>query len=560
MRSEPAAVTAYPDLTETPGQRPAMGLPVEESIKNMGGNDFQVKHESALKHPESLLEPIAYGAWNGGTAVSNAVFENKGMFFKGGRPVDGDAIEDRIGVRTRIAAPEGERIGVTALKDLLETSRIDTSRIKLVIGATNVGDDKYDPGPLIRHPFGLLRGLSPDAVALDLYAGCPGFNVATELVFMLSSAGGLHEGDISIVVAAENVHRARTFKPRDTSSIIFGDDALAAALETKASLRPRGHYTRIRGDGLASESDLPLSVARAVFALNGRNRIDGLIIDNQLGKFQYKVPATAARAQHRLVELIHPREAAAGTFSTFKGALGFYDRDVRSFAFDIMTSDKEGRLVESLARAYVESGKFESVASVHLAPDLRMKITLHRGTGYVSPRPRHGIVDVLTRTHGCFADYIEAFPENGDVFARIDGKGVFLHATRGARHHIFELLGRNGLAFSDIQLLIEHQANFAMIPMTLEKLFNGTLPERRQATADFLANRMVTNIHERGNCSVVCMLRLPYDLGRGALAEDIIQGYRVNGNLENLKSARIILSDSVGTGMTRSSVLQIRKP
>ncbi len=67
-------------------------------------------------------------------------------------------------------APKDERIGVTALKDLLETSDLDASRIKVVIGATNVGEDKYDPGPLIRHSFKIVETESPDAIALDLYA------------------------------------------------------------------------------------------------------------------------------------------------------------------------------------------------------------------------------------------------------------------------------------------------------------------------------------------------------------------------------------------------------
>jgi len=52
------------------------------------------------------------------------------------------------------------------------------------------------------------------------------------------------------------------------------------------------------------------------------------------------------------------------------------------------------------------------------------------------------------------------------------------------------------------------------------------------------------------------MQRLPYDLQRGALEEDVIQGYPVNKNLEKLKSSKIILSDSVGAGMCRSSFLQ----
>jgi hypothetical protein len=32
-------------------------------------------------------------------------------------------------------------------------------------------------------------------------------------------------------------------------------------------------------------------------------KIDGIIVDNQLGAIQYRVPATAARVQHRLAEL-----------------------------------------------------------------------------------------------------------------------------------------------------------------------------------------------------------------------------------------------------------------
>ena len=70
---------------------------------------------------DSVLEIIANGAWNGGTLVDNSIFENKEMYFKGGIPVNNDTIQARVGVRTRIAAPPDERIGVVALQDLLET-------------------------------------------------------------------------------------------------------------------------------------------------------------------------------------------------------------------------------------------------------------------------------------------------------------------------------------------------------------------------------------------------------------------------------------------------------
>jgi hypothetical protein len=94
-----------------------------------------------------------------------------------------------------------------------------------------------------------------------------------------------------------------------------------------------------------------------------------------------------------------------------------------------------------------------------------------------------------------------------------------------------------------------------MLPLTLEQVFTEGKAADRTKVAQFLAEKMVVNIHERGNCSVVCMQRLPYDLARGALTPDTIQGFPVNRNLERLKDARLILYDSVGAGMTRSSFL-----
>ena len=157
---------------------------------------------------DTVLEIIAQGAWNGGRLVDNSIYENKGLVFKGGIPVNNKTIEERIGVRTRTVAPEDERIGVLAFQDLLQTSDIDPTRIKIIIGATNIGEDRFDSGPLIRHPYKLVQRDCPEALVLDLYAGCPGFNVSAELVFMMSLAGILRPGDLSIIVGAENVHRA----------------------------------------------------------------------------------------------------------------------------------------------------------------------------------------------------------------------------------------------------------------------------------------------------------------------------------------------------------------
>ena len=504
----------------------------------------------------SVLKIVGYGAWNGGTLVDNTMFEKRGMFFKGNIPVNNKTIEDRIGVRTRNVAPPGVRLGQPALQNLFESTDLDPARVKFYIGATNIGDDKYDHGPLVRHPFERVRLSSPKAVAFDLYAGCPGFNVSVELVLMLSLSGFLEKDDLTVIIGAENPHRAEAFGPRDTASIIFGDDALSTALETKASLKPVGQYFCSQTVKQSLGTNFTLDIAKLFFELNGHGKIDGIIIDNQLGKLAYRVPATASRVQNELANLMYPEEASAGVFKRFQSALAFFDQNIDGFAYDIMSLDQTPRFVDTIARAYIESGKCSTIATGFLAPDLSIEAKIHKGEGFTFHRPRTGIIDATTRTHGCFADYIQLMPSEKGVFGEMNGKGVFLYATRGAKKQLTELLNKNKLTLDDIELLIEHQANFAMIPMTLIKLLDDSHSDPGKAAAEYIANKMITNIHYRGNCSVTCMQRLPYDLRRDALKADTIQGYPVNRNLESLKQATVILNDSVGAGMTRSAFLQ----
>ncbi len=503
-----------------------------------------------------MLQIKGYGAWNGGTLTDNSMYEDRGMFFKNGIPVNMQTIEERIGIRTRMVAPDDVRIGAIALQDLIESRQVDPARIKIIIGATNVGEDKYDAGPLIQHPYEAIRTLSPDAIPFDLYAGCPGYNVAVELALMLSMSGTLKPGDISVIIGAENIHRAKAFRPLDTSNIIFGDDALAVALETTADLGLS--KTSISTKHLACKlgDDFITDLAQALLGLTGSEKVDGFIVDNQLGTLQNRVPATAARIQHRLVELANPDETAQGTFKNFKQALAFYDRRVDSFAYDVMSLANDASLVGRVADAYVNSGKCATVASIYLSSGLDAQITLHQGQGVKFQRPQFGIVDTRTRTHGCFADFIQALPEGDEVFGDMDGKGVFLYATRSAKRHLNKLLKRNALTLNDIDLLIEHQANFAMIPITLQQVLASGQADLKMDVQNYIADKMITNVHLRGNCSVVCMQRLPYDLSRSALNEDRINGFPVNRNIEKLKKAKLILNDSVGAGMTRSSFLQ----
>jgi len=508
----------------------------------------------------SVLEIVGYGAWDGGRYVDNSVYENRGMFFKGGVAVADDTIQSRVGVRTRVAAPEDERIGRTALQDLLDHAEFDTSRIRVVIGATNVGDDKRDRGPQIRHSLDLIQRHCPDAIVFDLYAGCPGFNVSVDLLLSLSRSGRLGPGDLSVIVGAENIHRAQAFRPLDTANVIFGDDSMATALETRAVSEPVTGCRDEERHGLHLSEDVVESIATAVAETVGDDHVDGIIIDNQLGNLQLRVPASAARVQHRLVELSHPQEARDGLFAHFKEALEFYDRHVNSFAYDIMSLECRPDVVSEVARAYLASGRQRCVVSVFVAPDRSFGVTVHRGPGRTGRRLEAGVVDAVTRTHGCFAKYIQAVVDKGELFGEIDGKGVFLYATRGVASHLADFMRRNDVTILDVDLLIEHQANFAMIPATLEQMLSNEVEDPKRAAAEFVADRMVTNIHRRGNCSVVCMQRLPYDLARGALEPDTVQGYTVNRSLATMSTARTVLYDSVGAGMTRSSFLLRRDP
>ena len=504
----------------------------------------------------AVLEIIAYGAWNGGQVVDNSIYADTGMTFKGGIPVNPQTIEERIGVRSRVAASADARISVDALKNLLDTAAIDPSRIKIVIGATNVGEDLDDPGPLVRYPYALLQSHAPGALVFDLYAGCPGFNVSVELIFMMALTGTLKQNDLAIIIGAENIHRAKPFRPDDTANIIFGDDAMATALETKATLNPHGRHWIDAEAECAIHGDYADTIADTIHHLVGSAHLDGIIIDNQLGEVIHRVPALAARVQHALVLLQHPETKARHTFDRFKDALAFYDRTVQSFAFDIMTMTPDATHVNDIAKAYIRSGRHKAVAAVYVGHNNQVVVRVHRGEGFARTVPEKGIVDAHTRTHGCFGQYIHVIKENGRVWGQMDGKGVFLYATQGVEAHLSALFQRNHVTLDDIELLVEHQANFAMIPLTLNQLIDSTRPDSKQAVADFVEQRMITNIHKRGNCSVVCMQRLPYDLHRGVLQPDTIQGFRVNGNVKRLKDAKTILYDSVGAGMLRSSFLQ----
>jgi len=504
---------------------------------------------------DCVLDIVAHGAWSGGTLIDNALYENKGMLFKGGIPVTRATIEERIGVRTRRVAPVDERIGVLAFQDLLDTSGIDPARIRVLIAATNVGEDKFDPGPTSLFLYDRIRRFCPDALVLDLYAGCPGFNVGVETLYLLALAGMIEPGDLAVIVGAENIHRARAFPPLDTANIIFGDDAMATALQVGGSAGRSAPGRIVAESTIDAGENFIDATAAALLPWAAAGRLDGIIIDNQMGRVECRVPATAARVQHALMKRLFPKEDAAGAFQNFRTALDIYEGHQAGFAYDLMTAGGSPQTVQRIAGAYTASGRYRRLAAVFLKKGEPVRLSLIEGSTGAVEAPAQGVIGTLTRSHGCFASFIEANFDHGEVYGAMDGKGVFLYATRGARAHWSTLLSANRLTVQDIDLLIEHQANFAMLPLTLEQVFADGKAADRKKVAQFLAEKMVVNIHERGNCSVVCMQRLPYDLARGALQPDTIQGFPVNRNLERLRNASLVLYDSVGAGMTRSSFL-----
>ena len=96
-----------------------------------------------------------------------------------------------------------------------------------------------------------------------------------------------------------------------------------------------------------------------------------------------------------------------------------------------------------IARAFVESGRLRTIASVVVETAESFSVAIHRGEGFTFHRPQRGIIDASTRTHGCFAGLIEMVEHDDDLWGEMNGKGVFLYATRGAVHHLSELLSTN---------------------------------------------------------------------------------------------------------------------
>ena len=114
--------------------------------------------------------------------------------------------------------------------------------------------------------------------------------------------------------------------------------------------------------------------------------------------------------------------------------------------------------------------------------------------------PGEGVLSIVMQSDGNLGDVLEipaGISKNrmtaervgaGDGFIRMKGKELFKIAVRSMADSLTQALEQSGLAASDLELLIPHQANLRIIDAVRERL-------------DFPAERVLVNIQKYGNTS-----------------------------------------------------------
>jgi len=78
------------------------------------------------------------------------------------------------------------------------------------------------------------------------------------------------------------------------------------------------------------------------------------------------------------------------------------------------------------------------------------------------------------------------------------------------------MLAANQLTLRDIDLLIEHQANFAMLPLTLEQVLADEKPQSARTSPGSWLRRWSSTSMSGATARWSACSGLPYDLARGA--------------------------------------------
>jgi 3-oxoacyl-[acyl-carrier-protein] synthase-3 len=127
------------------------------------------------------------------------------------------------------------------------------------------------------------------------------------------------------------------------------------------------------------------------------------------------------------------------------------DKTTRGREVSVLFGDGAGAVVIGAA----EEGSSSRVLSTHLYADGKYAEELWikaPGTGYAGERTTHEILD------------------RADHFPKMNGKTVFIHASKRMPEAVNTALSANGLKISDVDLFIFHQANLRINEMVAKQL------------------------------------------------------------------------------------------
>ncbi|WP_159348786.1 beta-ketoacyl-ACP synthase III [Roseomonas harenae] len=295
------------------------------------------------------------------------------------------------------------------------------------------------------------------------------------------------------------------------------NDELAAEFNLDTSDAWISERTGIRRRHMAapgeSTADMATAACRAALAQAGAeaSEVDAIILATATPDSAF--PSTATRVQEKL------------------GV-------TRGFSFDISAACTGFIYAVGVADSMIRAGNCRNVLVVGAEAFTRILDWTDRGTcvlfgdgaGAVllraedagcAPNPR-GILSTHLHSDGRHGDILQV--EGGLV--RMAGREVFRHAVSKLASAVDEALAANGLAKSDVQWLVPHQANLRIIDAMGRKL--GLPPERVVVTVDRHANTSAASI--------------PL-----ALAEAVRDG--------RIKAGDMVLMEAIGGGLTWGAAL-----
>lgn len=234
-----------------------------------------------------------------------------------------------------------------------------------------------------------------------------------------------------------------------------------------------------------------------------------------------------------------PDQAFPATALRVQAALGI----TRGFGFDIVAACSGFIFGLSAAEAFIRCGQARNVLVIGSEvysrildwEDRSTCVLFGDGAGAVVLRacefePGHGVLSTHLHSDGRTGDllYIDgAIGSRGTSgYLRMNGREVFRHAVAKLSAAVDEALAANGLAQSDVNWLVPHQANKRIIDAMGRKL--GLPPERVIVTVDRHANTSAASI--------------PL-----ALAEAVGDG--------RIKRGDLVLMEALGGGLTWGSAL-----